>query len=101
MKFRGKRSPAEFEIVLHAGNNRAKLTVLDVSLRGIRVRQDALELEAEDDVNVEIQDHLYPSRVTWTKNGEAGLEFDYPIPPDVHALIVAGQTNRKWRFPFL
>lgn len=81
------------------GNDRAVMDVLDVSPQGMRVRQNGLLLVPEDVVTVQIHNKNYQSRVTWSKEREAGLSFQQPLPPDVHALVSRShRSQRKGRF---
>ena len=103
MKFRDRRRPTDFEVVLLTEAGQRSVPVLDVSRQGLRIRQDdELVLEPEDDVTIQIRERDYPSRVTWTKSGEAGIEFDLPIPQDVHDLIARAsqKSQKKRRFLF-
>lgn len=75
--------------------------MLDVSTMGLRVCLTDLEVEPEDPVVVEFRGETYPSRVTWVKANEAGVEFDRPLPPDMHALISRStKTRKRSRFLF-
>lgn len=95
MKYRARRKPTDFEVVLLAGQDRATLDVLNVSDRGMRVSQNGLLLIPDDRVQVEIRNARYSTRVTWSEEREAGLEFEQPLPPDVVALVARSKTSAK------
>lgn len=95
MRYRPRRKPTDFEITLLVGQDRVALDVLNVSDAGMRVRQNGLLLIPEDRVQVEIHKHRYPTRVTWSEEREAGLEFDRPLPPDVLAMVARLKTSAK------
>ncbi len=95
MKYRERRKPTDFEVVLLTQASRKAVVVKDVSAKGIRIDPGNVHLEIEDDVEVEVRDRRYPSRVSWVKRGEAGLEFDRPLPADVIELVARARKNVK------
>ncbi|MEM8801874.1 MAG: PilZ domain-containing protein [Pseudomonadota bacterium] len=97
MKYRPRRKPTDFSVFLLVGEDRVSLDVLNVSEKGMRVRQNGVLLIPDDEVFVEIRSRRYPSRVTWSREREAGLEFDQHLPPDFMAMVAPMKASAKKR----
>jgi methyl-accepting chemotaxis protein len=64
---------------LHAGSNHHGVTVLNVSLKGLRVSSAPSGLTRGQKVGLDLGNGKIPARVIWSNGSDAGLEFEVPI----------------------
>ncbi len=95
MKYRPRRKPTDFELLLVTEDGSQTVSVSDVSENGVRVKISHGIINADKDIFLELRGTRYPTRIAWAKGFELGLQFDKALPADVHALIARNHSAGK------
>ena len=87
MKYRARRKPTDFPVLLLTETGSQQVALLNVTLDGGRVRLNDMAVERDEIVTLKLRDRHFGASVIWTKGNEAGLTFSRKLPPDVFAIV--------------
>ena len=87
MQYRQRRKVTDFSTRLRTELGLRRAYIADATDEGVKVRLEMGNLEPETVLDMLVDDRAYPAVVVWAKDGEAGLQFKSPLPPNIAALI--------------
>ncbi|MDA9865083.1 PilZ domain-containing protein [bacterium] len=87
MKYRQRRKPTDFPVVLLTTTGEQNCEISDVSEHGASLRHEDIEITAGELVSVKLRGREFGARVVWSHADEVGLAFTRPLPKDVYGLL--------------
>ncbi len=101
MKFRTRRRPTDFAIVLIAESGEYDVFLRDVSETGIKVSGIGRYVYPDAEIQLVIRKQRLPGRIKWVDQDVAGIELTSPFPSEIADLVLringTRPANSRWR----
>lgn len=92
MRYREMRSPCDYQVVVHHGNERLQATIINVSSGGARLRLKSV-FEAGEVLTLDLGNKRVAATVRWCRDGMCGLRLLTPLAKPELATIRRGRVN--------